>query len=107
MTIAITQSQVRLVYDTPVYPHGTGPPAITDQITDQNTPYCDKLRYAVSNDIRMLAVTQRSGKELNYLPGAPFSPSLLNKFNDTSGLDHFSGPLLGPSGRFGSYLNSV
>ena len=42
---------------------GTGPPAITDQITDQNTPYCDELRYAVSNDIRMLAVTQRSGKE--------------------------------------------
>ena len=35
------------------------PPAITDQITDQNTPYCDELRYAVSNDIRMLAVTQR------------------------------------------------
>ena len=38
---------------------GTGPPAITDQITEQNTPYCDELRYAVSNDIRMLAVTQR------------------------------------------------
>ena len=77
------------------------PSAITDQITDQNTPYCDELRYAVSNDIRMLAVTQRSGKELNYLPGAPFSPSFLNKSNDTSGLDHFSGPLLGPLGHVG------
>ena len=31
----------------------------TDQITDQNTPYCDELRYAVSNDIRVLAVIQR------------------------------------------------
>ena len=42
---------------------GTGPPAITDQITDQNTPYCDELGYAVSNDIRMLAVIQRRDKE--------------------------------------------
>ena len=50
-------------YSNPVYPHGTGPLAITDQITDQNTPYCDELRCAVSNDIRMLAVIQRSGKE--------------------------------------------
>ena len=50
-------------YSTPVYPHGTGPPAITDQITDQKTPYCDELRYAVSNDIRMLAATQRSSRE--------------------------------------------
>jgi len=39
------------------------PQPITDQITDQNTPYCDELRYAVSNDIRMLAVTQRRDKE--------------------------------------------
>jgi len=76
------------------------PQPITDQITDQNTPYCDELRYTVSNVIKMLAVTQRSGKELNYLPGAPFSPSFLNKFNDTSGLDHLSGPLLGPLGQF-------
>jgi len=35
------------------------PQPITDQITDQKTPYCDELRYAVSNDIRKLAVTQR------------------------------------------------
>ena len=49
---------------TPVYPHGTGPQSIADQITDQNTPYCDELRYAVSNDNRMLAVIQRSSKEL-------------------------------------------
>ena len=42
------QSQVMAEYSTPVYPHGTGPPAITDQITDQNTPYCDELRYPVS-----------------------------------------------------------
>ena len=48
---------------TPVYPHGTGPQSIADQITDQNTPYCDELRYAVSNDIRMLAVIQRRDRE--------------------------------------------
>ena len=34
------------------------------------------------------------------IPGAPFSPSFLNKLNDTSGLDHFFGPLLGPLGQF-------
>ena len=34
------------------------------------------------------------------IPGAPFSPSFPNKFNDTSGLDHLSGPLLGPLGQF-------
>ena len=58
-------------YSTPVYPHGTGHPAITDQITDQNTPYCDELSHAVSNDIRMLAVTQRLEQASNLLPGAP------------------------------------
>ena len=63
LTIAKPQSQVMAEYSTPVYPHGTGPPAITDQITDQNTPYCDELRYAVSNDIRMLVATQRRDKE--------------------------------------------
>ena len=63
MTVAITQSQVMAEYNTPVYPQGTGPPATTDQITDQNTPYCDELRYTVSNDIRMLAVIQRRDKE--------------------------------------------
>ena len=35
------------------------PQAITDQITDQKTPYCDELRYAVPNKNRMLAVIQR------------------------------------------------
>ena len=39
------------------------------------------------------------------IPGAPFSPSFLNKFNDTSGLDHLSGPLLGPLGQV--WLKSV
>ena len=33
------------------------------ELTDQNTPYCDELRYAVSNNIRMLAVIQRRSKE--------------------------------------------
>jgi hypothetical protein len=32
---------------------------LSSQITDQKTPYCDELRDAVSNNIRMLAVTQR------------------------------------------------
>jgi hypothetical protein len=36
----------------------------------------------------------------HHLPGAPFSPSFLNNFNDNSGLDHFSGPLLGPLVQF-------
>jgi len=40
-------------------------------------------------------------RELSVLSTAPFSPSFLNKFNDTSGLDHFSGPLLGPLGHVG------
>ena len=35
---------------------GTCPQSI---ITDHYAPYCDELEYAVSNDIRMLAVTQR------------------------------------------------
>ena len=61
--MTVPQPQVMAEYSTPVYPHGTGPPAITDQITDQNTPYCDELGYAVSNDIRMLAVTQRRDRE--------------------------------------------
>ena len=52
-------------YSTPVYPHGTGPLDTTDQITDQITPYCDELLYAVSNKIRMLAVTRSSSSEHN------------------------------------------
>ena len=28
--------------------------AITDQITDQYAPYCSELRYAISNDYRVL-----------------------------------------------------
>ena len=63
-------------YSTPVYPHGTGPPAITDQITDQNTPYCSELRYAVSNDIRVLAVTQRRDREPTSVWGHHFKAHL-------------------------------
>ena len=57
-------------YSTPVYPHGTGPLTITDQITDQNTPYCDELEYGISNDIGMIAVIQRKVKELILRVGA-------------------------------------
>ena len=53
LTITKLQSQVRFIYDARVYPHGTRPQAITDQITDQKTHYCDELSYALSNDIRM------------------------------------------------------
>ena len=42
--------------------------------------------------------------ELAALSTAPFSPSFLNKFNDTSGLDHLSGPLLGPLGQILLYF---
>ena len=42
--------------------------------------------------------------ELLVLGRAPFSPSFLNKFNDTSDLDHLSGPLLGPLGQILLYF---
>ena len=37
--------------------------SITDQITDQNTPYCDELGDGVSNNIRVLAVIHRRNTE--------------------------------------------
>jgi len=46
----------------------------------------------------------RLGQASNLIPGAPFSPNFMNKFNDTSGLDHFSGPLLGPLGQILLYF---
>ena len=39
------------------------PQPITDQITDQKTPYCDELGYAVCNDIRVLAVIRCIDRE--------------------------------------------
>ena len=61
------------LYTTPGYRGGgTGPLAITDQITDQKTPYCDELEYGISNDVSMLAVIQRKVKELNLRVGAPY-----------------------------------
>ena len=48
------------------------PQPITDQITDQKTPYCDELEYGISNDIGMLAVIQRKVKKLNLRVGAPY-----------------------------------
>jgi hypothetical protein len=42
--------------------------------------------------------------ELTALNTAPFSPFFLNKFNDTSGLGHLSGPLLGPLGQILLYF---
>jgi hypothetical protein len=42
--------------------------------------------------------------ELSTLSTAPFPPIFLNKFNDTSGLDHLSGPLLGPLGQIFLYF---
>jgi len=43
-------------------------------------------------------------RELSTLSTAPFSPSFLNKLNDTSGLDHLSEPLLGPLGQILLYF---
>ena len=51
------------MYNTPAYPRGTRPQSVTDQITDQKTPYCYELEYAVSNKNRMLAVIQRRDRE--------------------------------------------
>ncbi len=56
ITIGALLREVAMAHPDVEAPHCIGPPAITDQITDRNTPYCDELRYAVSNDIRMLAV---------------------------------------------------
>ena len=62
------QSQVRAIYGIPRGWGGTcTPQSITDHITDQKTPYCDELRYTVSNDIRMLEENQRRAKETNSL----------------------------------------
>ena len=41
------------------------PQSITDQITDQNTPYCSELGYAVSNETRMLEVIRFLEKASN------------------------------------------
>ena len=65
------------------------------------------LHYRFANLLKSLeTVTMwRLGQASNLIPGAPFSPSFLNKINDTSGLDHFSGTLLGPLGQI--WLKSV
>jgi len=41
------------------------PQSITDQITDQNTPYCSELGYGAINDIRMLEVIRFLEKASN------------------------------------------
>ena len=47
---------------------GTCPQSIiTDQITDQNTPYCGELAYAVCNENRVLAVIRCISREPNPL----------------------------------------
>ena len=51
------------MYDIPHTPVALAPQPITDQITDQNTPYCDELGYAVCNDIRVLAVIRCMHRE--------------------------------------------
>ena len=42
---------------------------ITDQITDQDTPYCDELSYAVCNKIRVLAQIRCTCTEHNPVLG--------------------------------------
>ena len=42
---------------------------ITDQITDQDTPYCDELSYAVCNKNRVLAQIRCLSREYNPSPG--------------------------------------
>ena len=60
--LLLISGQVHLRY--PSVGLGTCPqPIITDQITDQNTPYCGELAYAVCNDIRVLAVIRCSSRE--------------------------------------------
>ena len=50
---------------------GISPKGITDQITDQNTPYCYELATTAINDIRVLAAVRRTDTEQNNLPDAP------------------------------------
>ena len=44
-----------------------GPILITDQITDHFAPYCDELRYAVSNKTRELAENWWMQQDMNPL----------------------------------------
>ena len=60
---------------------GISPKGITDQITDQNTPYCYELGTTAINEIRVLAVVQRRDTEQNNLPGAPL-PDRLKQSTD-------------------------
>ena len=59
--------QARVRYP-PYPPWHLYPQPITDQITDQNTPYCGELDYAVCNDIRVLAVIRCCSEEMNTSP---------------------------------------
>ena len=43
------------------------PQSITDQITDQNTPYCDELGYGVLSEYRELADHWWMQQEMNTL----------------------------------------
>ena len=51
------------------YDSGAQLEVITDQITDQDTPYCDELSYAVCNKIRVLAQIHCLSREYNPSPG--------------------------------------
>ena len=44
---------------------GISPKGITDQITDQNTPYCYELATTAINKIRVLDVIRRRAREHN------------------------------------------
>jgi len=53
------------MYGIPHTPVALAPQPITDQITDQNTPYCGELDYAVCNENRVLAVIRCIDREPN------------------------------------------
>ena len=59
LTLPKTQSRVRHIYGNPIGGYdtrgGISPKLITDQITDQNMPYCYELGTTAINEIRVLA----------------------------------------------------
>ena len=62
------------------------PQSITDQITDQNTPYCSELGDGAINDIRMLEVIRFLDKASNPSSGHHNTLNNTNKPSKYSGI---------------------
>ena len=67
------------MYGIPHTPVAHAHQPITDQITDQKTPYCDELGYAVCDENRVLAVIRCIRKE----PSPPRCAIILTTHDET------------------------